>query len=130
MESPLYWMQQPLKKFADFNGRARRMEFWMFIVGIVGAAIITSIIDGILGMGGMMFGYYGPLTTLLLLGTLVPYVACAVRRFHDQDKTGWLVIMAFIPLVNLVFLVFMFLEGTRGDNQYGPDPKAGVASAM
>jgi uncharacterized membrane protein YhaH (DUF805 family) len=47
-----------------------------------------------------------------------------VRRLHDQDKTGWLALLGLIPLINLVLLVFMFLEGTKGSNQYGPDPKA------
>jgi uncharacterized membrane protein YhaH (DUF805 family) len=126
--SPLDWMKMPLTRYADFNGRSRRMEYWMFVVGIIVAMIVTTVIDGVLGMTGMVFGVYGPLTTLLLLGVFIPSIACAVRRFHDQDKTGWLVLMAFIPLVNLVFLVFMFLEGTKGDNQYGPDPKAGAAA--
>jgi uncharacterized membrane protein YhaH (DUF805 family) len=121
-------MKMPLTRYADFNGRSRRMEYWMFVVGIIVASIITNIIDGILGMTGMVLGVYGPLTTLLLLGTLVPSIAVGVRRLHDQDKTGWLMLLGLIPLVNLVLLVFMFLEGTKGDNQYGPDPKAGAAA--
>ena len=122
--SPLDYMKMPLQRYADFTGRSRRMEYWMFVLGCILASIVTSIIDGILGMGGMIGGIYGPLTTLLILGTLVPSIACAVRRLHDQDKSGWFVLLGLIPLVNLVLLVFMFLEGTKGDNQYGPDPKA------
>ena len=122
--SPLDYMKMPLQRYADFTGRSRRMEYWMFVLGCILASIVTSIIDGILGMGGMIGGIYGPLTTLLILGTLVPSIACAVRRLHDQDKSGWFVLLGLIPLVNLVLLVFMFLEGTKGDNQYWPDPKA------
>jgi uncharacterized membrane protein YhaH (DUF805 family) len=124
--SPFEYMKLPLQRYADFSGRSRRMEYWMFTVGIIGASIITNILDGILGLTGMFY-VYGPLTLLLLLGTIVPSIAVMVRRLHDQDKTGWLALLALIPLANLVLLVFMFLEGTKGDNQYGPDPKAGVA---
>ena len=122
--SPLDYMKLPLQRYADFTGRSRRMEYWMFVLGVVCATILTSIIDGILGMGQMIGGVYGPLTTILLLGTLVPSIACAVRRLHDQNKSGWFALLGLIPLANLVLLVFMFLEGTKGENQYGPDPKA------
>lgn len=122
--SPLDYMKMPLQRYADFTGRSRRMEYWMFVLGLICASIITTIIDGILGMGGMIAGVYGPLTTLLFLGTLVPSIACVVRRLHDQNKSGWFALLGLIPLANLVLLVFMFLEGTKGDNQYGPDPKA------
>lgn len=122
--SPIEYMKMPLQRYADFDGRSRRMEYWMFFLGIVCATILTSIIDGILGMGGMIGGVYGPLTTILLLGTLVPSIACAVRRLHDQDRSGWFVLLGLIPLIGIVLLVFMFLEGTKGANQYGPDPKA------
>jgi uncharacterized membrane protein YhaH (DUF805 family) len=125
--SPIDYMKMPLQRYADFTGRSRRMEYWMFFVGYLGAAVVTTIVDGILGMGGLVLGVYGPLTTLLLLGAFIPSIACGVRRLHDQDKSGWFMLMGLIPLVNFVLLVFMFLEGTKGDNQYGPDPKAGAA---
>lgn len=124
----LDWMLMPLRRYADFSGRSRRKEYWMFLLGVVIAAIILSIIEGVLGMSGMVGGVYGPLTLLLLLGVFIPALACQVRRFHDQDKSGWFVLLGFIPLLGgLIVLVFMCLEGTRGDNQYGPDPKAGEA---
>jgi uncharacterized membrane protein YhaH (DUF805 family) len=122
------WMLMPLRRYADFSGRSRRKEYWMFLLGVVIAAVVLSIVEGILGMSGMVGGVYGPLTTLLMLGVLVPSIACQVRRFHDQDKSGWFVLLAFIPFLGgLAVLVFMLLEGTRGDNRFGPDPKAGEA---
>jgi uncharacterized membrane protein YhaH (DUF805 family) len=131
MESPLYWMQQPLKKYADFSGRARRMEFWMFVVLNVAVSVVASILDGILGMSGMIAGAYGPLTLVAGLALLVPGIAVAVRRLHDQDKSGWWLLIALVPIIGaLALLVFYFLEGTKGDNQYGPDPKAGAAPAI
>jgi uncharacterized membrane protein YhaH (DUF805 family) len=118
------WMLMPLKRYADFSGRSRRKEYWMFVLGIIIAAVLLGIIEGVVGMSGMVGGVYGPLTTLLLLGIIVPSIAVQVRRFHDQDKSGWFVLLGFIPFVGgLIVLVFMCLEGTRGPNQYGPDPK-------
>ncbi len=122
--SPFDYMKMPLTRYADFSGRSRRMEYWMFTVGVLGASIVAGIADKIIGMAGMVFGLYGPLQLILLLGTLVPSIACVVRRLHDQDKSGWLTLLGLIPLINLVLLVFLFLEGTKGSNQYGPDPKA------
>ena len=118
------WMIMPLQRYADFSGRSRRKEYWMFLLGVVLVAVVLGVIEGVLGLSGMI-GPYGPLSTLLLLGILIPSIAVQVRRFHDQDKSGWFVLLGFIPLVGgLIVLVFMCLEGTRGENQYGPDPKA------
>lgn len=123
------WMLMPLKRYAEFSGRSRRKEYWMFVLGVFIAAIVLSIIEGALGMTGMVGGVYGPLTTIFFLGVLIPSIAVQVRRFHDQDKSGWFLLLALIPFVGgLIVLVFMCLEGTRGPNRFGPDPKdpAGV----
>ncbi len=117
------YMTLPLKRYADFSGRSRRMEYWMFVVFGFVAGFIAGFIDGILGMSGML-GPYGPISLILILGIIVPSIACGVRRLHDQDKSGWFMLLGLIPIANIVLLVFMFLEGTKGDNQYGPDPKA------
>ena len=120
----LEWMLLPLKRYADFSGRSRRKEYWMFVLGVFLAAIVLSIIEGILGMSGMVGGVYGPLTTIFLLAVIIPSIAVQVRRFHDQDKSGWMVLLAFIPILGgLAVLIFMCLEGTRGTNRFGPDPK-------
>ncbi len=114
----------PLRRYADFNGRSRRKEYWSYTLLIIAAVIGLSLIEGVLGMSGMVAGVYGPLTTLLLLGTLVPSLAAGVRRLHDQDKSGWWMLLGLVPLAGLVLLVFFLLEGTRGENRFGPDPKA------
>lgn len=120
----LEWMLLPLKRYADFSGRSRRKEYWMFVLGVFLGAIVLSIIEGILGMSGMVGGVYGPLTTIFLLAVIIPSIAVQVRRFHDQDKSGWMVLLAFIPILGgLAVLIFMCLEGTRGSNRFGPDPK-------
>jgi uncharacterized membrane protein YhaH (DUF805 family) len=118
------WMLLPLKRYADFSGRSRRKEYWMFVLGVFIAVIVLSIIEGVLGLTGMVGGVYGPLTTLLFLAIIVPSIAVQVRRFHDQDKSGWFVLLALIPFLGgLAILVFMCLEGTKGPNRFGPDPK-------
>ncbi|MEO1046038.1 MAG: DUF805 domain-containing protein [Pseudomonadota bacterium] len=132
------WMIMPLKRYADFQGRSRRKEYWMFFLLIMIAAIIVAIIENALGLGigtstyesdGYNANYSanydgGPLLWLFVLGIMIPSLAVQVRRFHDQDKSGWFVLLGFIPLVGgIIILVFMCLEGTRGPNRFGPDPK-------
>jgi uncharacterized membrane protein YhaH (DUF805 family) len=118
------WMLLPLKRYADFSGRSRRKEYWMFVLGMVIAVIALSIVERLVGLGGMVGGVYGPLTVLFFLAIIVPGIAVQVRRFHDQDKSGWFVLLSFIPFVGgLIVLVFMCLEGTRGPNRFGEDPK-------
>jgi len=102
------WMTLPLKRYADFSGRSRRKEYWMFILGVFIAAIVISIIEGILGINQMVGGIYGPLTTLLFLAVIIPGIAVQVRRFHDQDKSGWFVLLGLIPFLGgIIVLVFM-----------------------
>ena len=121
------WMLLPLKRYADFQGRSQRKEYWMFALGVFIAAIVLSIIESILGLKGMVAGIYGPLTLLLILALIVPGIAVQVRRFHDQDKSGWFVLIGLIPLIGgIIVLVFMCLEGTRGPNRFGADPKGSV----
>ena len=118
------YMLMPLKRYAEFSGRSRRKEYWMFVLGVVIASILVGIIEGILGLNASLGGAYGPLSLLLLLAIFIPGLACQVRRFHDQGKSGWWVLLALVPLVgSIAVLVFMCLDGNAGDNEYGPDPK-------
>lgn len=118
------WMILPLKRYADFKGRSRRKEYWFFVLGMFIAAVVLGFIEGILGVSGTVGNFYGPLTIILLLALIIPSIAVQVRRFHDQDKSGWFVLLGLIPLVGgLIVLVFMLLEGTKGPNRFGPDPK-------
>ncbi|MEZ0244288.1 MAG: DUF805 domain-containing protein [Sphingomonas sp.] len=140
------YMFLPLQRYADFNGRSRRMEYWMFVllqlivfgaIMIVGGMMFGSSMpapnaDGTIdpeamnavaagGLGGLMIVY-----CLAALAFLIPTIAVMVRRFHDQDKSGWLVLLNFVPFVGgLIVLVFMLLPGTVGPNRYGDDPKDG-----
>lgn len=131
----LEWMLMPYRRYADFSGRSRRKEYWMFtllfvIVYAVGFMLMATgapTVDPVTGEmsegGGLLSSIGGIFLLLFVLGSFVPALAVMVRRFHDQDKSGWFALLSLIPIVSLVVLVFMCLEGTRGPNQYGPDPK-------
>jgi uncharacterized membrane protein YhaH (DUF805 family) len=126
----LDWMLMPLRRYADFQGRSRRKEYWLFVLGVFIAAIALSIVEAMVGLSGMVAGAYGPLTLIFFLAILIPAIAVQVRRFHDQDKSGWFVLLGLIPIIGgIIVLVFMCLEGTRGPNRFGPDPKAPAAGA-
>lgn len=113
----LDWMIMPLKRYADFAGRSRRKEYWSFVLLTWVVLIVLSIVEGMAGLSGMIGGAYGPLTAIFYLAILVPSIAVAIRRMHDQDRSGWWILF---PIVNIVFL---FLDGTKGPNRFGPDPK-------
>ncbi|WP_420145351.1 DUF805 domain-containing protein [Sphingobium sp.] len=126
------YMFLPLKRYADFSGRSRRKEYWMFALGYILVALAVGIVGGLLGAisGGGSGGssVLFVLLGLLVLGLLIPSIAVQVRRFHDQDKSGWFVLINFVPYVGgLIVLVFMCLDGTRGPNRFGPDPKESAA---
>lgn len=132
------WMLMPYRRYFDFSGRSRRKEYWMFtllaaIVAVVLFALMFSggfpaqefdAETGVAATPGVMFWIGATGLGIFWLATIIPSIAVQVRRFHDQDRSGWMVLLAFIPYVGgIIVLVFMCLEGTRGPNRYGPDPK-------
>ena len=116
------WYLDVLKKYAEFNGRARRMEYWMFILTNFFVALAIFLVEVfVLGGGGMFYGVYS-------LAVIIPSLAVTIRRLHDTDRTGWWFLIVFVPVIGqIVLLVFMFLDGTAGENQYGQSPKAQAA---
>jgi len=111
------WYLDVLKKYAVFSGRARRKEFWMFLLFNIIIAIVLGIIEGIIGSPGIIGMLYS-------LAVLIPSIAVSVRRLHDTDRTGWWVLIGLVPFIGfIVLLIFMVFDGTPGENQYGPSPK-------
>ena len=103
--------------YANFKGRARRQEYWMFNLFHVIALMLFVFFDVVI-FGDLV------LTWLYMLATLVPSIAVTIRRFHDQDKSGWFVLLGLIPAIGgLILLIFICLEGTRANNRFGQDPK-------
>lgn len=125
------WYLEVIKNnYANFSGRARRKEYWMFtlvntIIITVLYAILMSSIDMNTGETSSLGSIVGIIIGIYSLAIIVPSLAVTIRRFHDQDKSGWMFLLAFIPAIGgLIVFVFMCLEGTKGDNRFGPDPKA------
>ncbi|MGW0363973.1 DUF805 domain-containing protein [Streptomyces sp. NPDC002990] len=114
----MHYYTDVLKKYADFSGRARRQEFWMFFLFNLAVAVVLLIIDTVIGANMIIYGLY-------LLATLVPTLAVTVRRLHDLGKSGWWYFIAFVPLIGGIWLlVLMATAGQPQPNEYGPDPKA------
>jgi uncharacterized membrane protein YhaH (DUF805 family) len=124
------YMFMPLKRFADFSGRSRRKEYWMWtlFVVIVEVVLYTWAISAAVSADGQMSAGVGlPFIILMLfaLAVFIPGLAVTVRRLHDQEKSGLLFLLVLIPLVGpIILIVLMCTEGTPGSNKYGPDPKA------
>lgn len=162
------WMLLPLKRYAEFSGRSRRKEYWMFVLFTIIVGLVLGVIDTALGLtfGGSetssTFGSgNGVLGGIFSLATFVPSLAVGVRRLHDTDRTGWWLLLpvligfaaVFLALFMIdgisgsagfaglgigmglaivaaviggfVLLVFLCLDGTRGPNRFGADPKGG-----
>ncbi|MFC6156869.1 DUF805 domain-containing protein [Kribbella sp. NPDC058693] len=123
----MQWYIDVLKKYAVFDGRARRKEYWMFVLFNVIASIILSILDKILGLdfGSGSTSSSGWLSTIYSLAVLLPTIGVAIRRMHDTGRSGWWILINLIPCIGWIwFIVLAAQEGNAGDNQYGPDPKA------
>ena len=120
------WCLSVLKKYAVFSGRARRKEYWMFILFNMIFAFAAVIIDNVVGTAfdGISYGLF---YTLYVLAILVPSIAVIVRRLHDVGKSGAWFFIAFIPLIGGIWLLILLCtEGTQGVNGYGVNPKEGV----
>ncbi len=117
------WYLMVLKNYAGFSGRARRKEYWFFVLINFLITIALAFVDGIVGTFDPQTGF-GALSVIYGLAVFIPYLAVTVRRLHDTSRTGWWILIVFLPLIGaIVLLVFMFLDSTSGTNEYGPDPK-------
>lgn len=113
------WYLEVLKKYTEFTGRARRMEYWMFsLVNFV----IYLVIAFVLGVVSQKLS--AVLLVLYALAVLLPSIAVTIRRLHDTGRTGWWILIGLVPAVGgIILLVFMVLDSDAGENQYGPSPK-------
>ena len=170
------YMFMPLKRYADFSGRSRRMEFWMWqlfkfgvvmafyviLFAVAGSAIFSGDPTALAATGGIVL-ILSLVLMLFMLAIIVPDIAVAVRRLHDTERSGWWILAPLVPYLLMILLgtmvvadpsmagtvgilvmvcmlaalalgitllVFYFLEGTRGPNKYGADPKAENASEV
>lgn len=107
------------QKYADFQGRAGRPEFWWFMLAILLASLIATVVDDVLiGRGEI-------LETIVGLGTLVPQLAVGTRRLHDSDRSGWWQLLHLVPLIgSIVLIVWWATPGNAAANRFGEQPAA------
>lgn len=120
-------MFQPLRRYADFQGRARRAEYWLFQLGL--CLFLLAPIT-IIGIGGETFlrSSFGVALSIAfsigVFGLLIPAYAVLARRLHDTDRSAWWMLISFLPLLGgLILLALSVLDGTPGRNRFGADPK-------
>ena len=108
-----------LKKYADFNGRARRKEYWMFIlfymIIYIGLAVVDTFVTG------------GILVSLFALAMFIPSISAAARRLHDTGRTGWWQLITFVPILGIIVLIIFLAQDSHEENKYGVNPKAVTA---
>ncbi|WP_078543535.1 DUF805 domain-containing protein [Litchfieldia alkalitelluris] len=113
----MQWYVKVIQNYVNFDGRARRMEYWMFYLMNFLISLGLVMIEGIMGLPGIFTGLYS-------LFILLPSIAVTVRRLHDTGKSGWWFFISFIPIIGaIILLIFMIIEGEHGYNNYGHDPK-------
>jgi uncharacterized membrane protein YhaH (DUF805 family) len=119
------WYLEAVKnKYAAFDGRAHRQEFWYFILFYFLIYFALSIVDQVTGTFSMETGA-GLLSGIYALAMLVPSLAVGARRLHDTGRSGWWQLLMLIPILGGLILIFFFvLDSEPGDNQYGPNPKS------
>ncbi|TMX44016.1 DUF805 domain-containing protein [Vibrio rotiferianus] len=117
------WYYKVILNYTNFNGRARRQEYWYFTLVNVLVNLVMGIIDRVIGSVMQMdnFGFFGVIYALFII---IPSIAVTVRRLHDSGRTGWWALIAFVPVIGiLVLLYFLIQDSEEGSNQYGVSPK-------
>ena len=115
------WFIKCFQHYADFKGRARRKEYWMFFLFYALFYMCATIIDIILGSN---IGGIGITGWIVMLVSLIPTISVSVRRFHDIGKSGWWYLIGFVPFIGTIwFFVLMLLDSQPGENKWGPNPK-------
>lgn len=117
------WFTKCLVQYADFKGRARRKEYWMFTLFYCLFYFVVVVIDAAFGVYDDESGW-GILSGIFWLGTLIPSLAVSVRRLHDVGKSGWFLLFWLIPIAGWIILfVWSVTKGEEGGNAWGDDPK-------
>ena len=111
-------------KYATFSGRARRSEYWWWYLFVTIVFVVAAIIDAAAGLtfGDTTYagGWLGSIAGLVLL---LPNLAVGVRRLHDTGRSGWWLLLGFVPFIGIIVLLYFFIIDSEYDNKYGPYPK-------
>jgi len=122
------WYFQPLRKYAEFAGRARRKEYWTFV--LINLAIIFALrrLDILVGTWDSE-SRVGLVSGLFHLATLIPTIAVSIRRLHDTNRSGWWYLLVFVLIVGWIPLLIFLTENSHSDeNKYGPSPIPALAN--
>jgi uncharacterized membrane protein YhaH (DUF805 family) len=117
----MHYYTDAFKKYAVFQGRSTRREFWMFLlINMIISIVLSTFLDGGQGL----------ISNLYLLITVLPSLAMGVRRLHDTNRSGWWLFMNLLPIIGqITLLVFFASKGTAGENQYGSESGATMVAA-
>ena len=122
-----YYLDILTNKYADFNGRARRKEYWMWTLYYTVVLLIAMVLDNVLGLNFELFGQplgYGWLYVTIGITHLIPGLGIVVRRLHDVGKSGWFYLIILIPLIGFIWILVLFCtDGIKEDNKWGSNPK-------
>jgi uncharacterized membrane protein YhaH (DUF805 family) len=117
------WYLEVWRKYAVFEGRARRKEYWFFVLFHTIFAVCLMVIDSFAGTFDEESGY-GVFSGIYYLAALIPGLAVTVRRLHDTGRSGWWILVILVPLLGpIVLLVFAASDSQSGENRFGPNPK-------
>jgi len=121
------WYLAVLKNYAGFSGRARRKEYWMFALFNIIFTLIAMGLDNILGTTAGMLPY-GVFYFIYMLAVFIPGLAVGVRRLHDVGKSGWMLLIAIIPIIGPIWLLVLMVSDSKpGENRHGLNPKEVIA---
>lgn len=121
------WYIGVLKQYATFKGRARRKEYWTFLLINMLVTMALALVDRQLGTFNPEYGM-GTVGMVYAAAIFLPTLAVTVRRLHDTDRTGWWALLGILPLGVIALLILQAFEGTKGSNRFGPDPKGNADS--
>jgi uncharacterized membrane protein YhaH (DUF805 family) len=115
-KNAVYWMLLPFQRYADFQGRSSRAEYWWFTLALLLAGFAIGLLMKVLGIAV-------ELLYVLMLPAIIPSIAVQVRRFHDIGKSGWFILLGLIPFIgSFIIIYFMVQPSMAGPNQYGAHP--------
>lgn len=122
-----YYLDILTNKYADFKGRARRKEYWMWTLYFTLILLFAMVLDNVLGLNFELLGQdlgYGWLYVIIGITHLIPGLGIVVRRLHDVGKSGWFYLIILIPLIGFIWILVLFCtDGVKEDNKWGSNPK-------
>lgn len=123
------WYLEVLRKYAQFDGRARRKEYWFYMLFNIIVSAVLGVVDFFIGAFDMESGV-GLLSGLYSLAVLIPSLAVLVRRLHDTGRSAWWLLVGLLPVIGSLILLFFIVQDSKPDNQYGKNPKLGANKAF